>query len=459
MTATTQVRNPNPAIATGTTMPPPGPDVVTVTGGSRLNGEVTVGGSVDAAEILLAAAVVQSHTITLSRVPTSPRIEKMISLLAKIGWPIARGPGGAVTVPRVSSEPTDPAARGLGDLFEDVNRDPGSTIYLIPALLWRFGCAAMPWIAAPIDEVLDVYRYFGDKVETSDPAGFSIIAGTVGPERLEIPMRSRDVVPTVTAVLRAFVTGTRIGISSPSRAGAVRALFTSLLRLGWYGSFSDERLDLSPGTTSLRAIKWEVPGDELEAVACVCALVATRGKGSVSGLSTKDLKVLRMLLAQAGVPVELSGDRVTLGRAWRIPGTAWTGITAHGGLEPRMLPSDQVPLLLASVPSMSGRHRLTDSCAIARTASVIDQLKAFGTPVEAGGNPGRAVVTGPSNLIAPAHVLEADDPIGAIALVIAALTATGTTTITLTGGPLRSAHPTLFASLRDLGAKIKGGDQ
>jgi UDP-N-acetylglucosamine 1-carboxyvinyltransferase len=431
----------------------PKPGAIAITGAKQLAGSVSVGGSVRAALILLAAAALHTRPVSLARIPGGAHVDQMIALIERSGGEIEHRPTGEVTIKGIPA--ASDRAVGPPDLFDAAGRSAGA-VHLIPALLLAFGCAALPWPPASehIDDVLAVYKEFGDLIQTRS-AGFTIVDGTSRHGTVELVMRTRAPAPTIAAVLRACSTGSRIIIRHPSRRPEVHALFTALTRHGWRGHFADDRLDLDPGAALWPAMNWTVPDDELEAAACVGALAATRSGGTIN-VSTRHLTVLRMALAHAGARVELKAGQVKVHRAWTSPRSGRDGLTVCTGPDPRDLPSDQFAVLLPIAPGIAGRHELTDRSAPARTARIVSQLKAFGVPFAMSGEPGQAVCTGPFPFTAPREPLEVFDEFCQVALVIAALAATGTTVIESIHY-LHNAHPGLLEHLRSLGADIKGG--
>ncbi len=430
------------------------PGSIAVTGQTALKGNVTVGGSVRASLALLALAALRPRPVTITGVPVSAHTEQASTLMQIVGCAVKRGQGGEITVtgPAAAADLAHHAAPP--DLFNALGRAPAA-VYLIPAFLRAHGYAAQPWPQEPLEQVLEIYKEFGDTIETST-VGFSIVAAAASPAVVEITMATREPAPTITAVLRACTGGSRIVLHHPSRAPEVHALHAALKRLGWNGRLGDERLELEPGETPWPTLTWAVPGDELEAAACVCALAATRGSGTVSGVSTRHLTVLRMLLGHAGVRVTLTREQVKVERAIGAPRSGRSGLAFGAGPAPRDLPSQQLALLLPVALGVPGRHRLSDPAFPARLETIARQLRAFGVPVDTVREPGRAVHINSSLLAAPRASLEAADPADAMALVITGLAARGTTRIRRIGH-LHHSHPGLLPHLRDLGAQIAGG--
>lgn len=430
-----------------------------VTGGRRLTGNVTVGPSVSAAQILLAAAALQTRSVTLQRVPQSAHIAQMIDLVALSGCGIKAGGPGEVTI--VGHRPPEAADRELpipGPRLFAAFEHTDTALHLIPAMLRAFGCALLPWSDTHvIDEVLAVYKKFGDTIETGT-SGFAIAAAEKNTEEIEIEMRTRALEPTAAAILRACTARSRAVIMRPSRRPEIRALLEALTGLGWRVHSNEARLELEPAPNTARPLlTWTVPGDEVEAAAYICALLATGGYGKVRGLDTQDLTVLRMLLAQSGARLELSGGRqATVLASRKHPLTGWKGLTAAAGHEPRELPSEQFALLAAAAPSIGGDHRLTDHVVEHRIDSVAAQLRAGGVPIPTSGEPGHLELTGRCSLAAPTSTLEPGDATAATAMVIAALAARGTTLIDALE-LLRNAHPMLITNLLLLGADLHEG--
>jgi len=60
-------------------------DKLSITGGKRLNGEITVSGAKNAALPILCAALLSSEDITLQNVPALKDISTTLTLLEKLG--------------------------------------------------------------------------------------------------------------------------------------------------------------------------------------------------------------------------------------------------------------------------------------------------------------------------------------------------------------------------------------
>lgn len=433
-------------------------DTITIVGGRRLARHVTVGPSVPAALALLAAAAAQSAPITVKSAPSCRDVENMILLIEAAGWSLEPTSSDAITVVPLEPCPDLVRAGGPPDLFYAGVRTESP--HLISALLRAYGCAALPWPANTprdqVESVLAVYKHFHDEV-TTDTAGYAIAMCAEPAVQVQIAMTTRDTAPTVAAMLRACIGRTRIQVQHPSRAPEALAVFHALHALGWRGRFNDNDLDLAPTPAAGLAHEWTVPGDGFEAAACACAIAATGGRATVTGALPHETAALRNQLRSAGIEVERARGRITVARARRRPGVPIRGLRAQAGSDLHELSEGQLTLLLATAPFLTGKHELTDPHTTTRTRSLAANLSRLGTTIEVGAQ-GLVRLTGPQTLTAITRQLEAQDPTGTAALVIAALATEGTTVIG-SAEQLDRAHPALLEHLRALGGQIRYGLQ
>ncbi|MBK3560302.1 UDP-N-acetylglucosamine 1-carboxyvinyltransferase [Streptomyces sp. MBT56] len=420
-------------------------DTVTVRPGRPLSGTVRVDGSKNAALPLLAAAAAVRRGVHLSGVPASTDVQRMLTLLERCGYrvthPVAE-PSAVVILP--GSHAREPE-------LTDAARIRAS-YYLVPPLLAAFGKAVLPWPGGcqigdrGMEQHFKVYERFGDTV-LFDDAGYQVIAGTT-PSLvvLSLPFRSRGA--SIAAILRTVVAGCRLELGNPNLSPETTSVLAALRTAGWQAHASDEKITLAPPPDfPAGTVSWTVPGDKIEAGTLVCAIAATGGHGRIDGVNGSDLRALAGLLDWLGIPVTAATDAITVHQTQQVSGRP---LRAIASLAPDGLDADFEPALIALALGLPGTHLFADSINPGRHGNLLPQLAQLGARIEEL-SPIQCRLTGPQRLTG-APVTATDIRTGS-ALLIAALTARGTTTVTGLD-QLRRGHADLPAKLRTLGADI-----
>ncbi|MFF4532869.1 UDP-N-acetylglucosamine 1-carboxyvinyltransferase [Streptomyces sp. NPDC001407] len=422
------------------------PHALTVRPGSPLGGVVTVDGSKNACLPLLAAVAATGRHVRLGNVPASADVQLMLDLIRQCGIRISYpvGESGSLILWPGTLGPATPDLPDAACIR--------ASYYLVPALLALYGSAVLPWPGGchigerGMGEHFKIYETFGDTVR-SDEGRYCVTASgrKLGQVRLDLPFRSRGA--TIAAVLRAVVADCRLVLGNPNLSPETTTLLAVLQEGGWDVHASDETITLAPPQAAGGGLHWWVPGDKIEAGTLACALAATGGAGRIEGLRGGDVRLLAGLLNQAGIPVSVAADAVTV-----HPDAQPTGrpLRAIASLAPDGLDADFEPSLMALALGLPGTHLFGDSINPGRHHNLLPQLARLGARIDAL-SPTQCRLTGPQRLTGA--LVEATDIRTGSALLIAALTARGTTT--LTGlDQLRRGHADLPGKLRALGADL-----
>ncbi|MFE9427645.1 UDP-N-acetylglucosamine 1-carboxyvinyltransferase [Kitasatospora sp. NPDC006697] len=422
-------------------------DAITVRPGQPLSGTVQVDGSKNAALPLLAAAAATRLPVHLDNVPRSADVQVMLTLLQECGFRLARpvtNPTGVVILPQADRiVPPDLLAAA----------QIRASYYLVPVLLGTCGQAKLPWPGGcsigdrGMDLHFKVYAAFGDRILVDD-TGYRVIAAETPSEevRVSLPFRSRGA--SVAAVLRAVVGGHRLLLDKPNLSPEFTGMCRALSRAGWQVDLGEATLTVAPLTCArVETVAWIVPGDKVEAGTLACAIAATGGSGRIEGVRGEDVAPVVEALNWLGVSASFEpgalvvhGDTQPTGRPLR----------AVASLAPDGLDADFEPALMALALGLPGTHVFADSINPGRHGNLLPQLSLLGAEIE-GLSPTQCRLTGPQRLTGAA--VEATDIRTGSALLVAALTARGTSTVTGLS-QLRRGHADLPAKLRALGADI-----
>ncbi len=214
------------------------------------------------------------------------------------------------------------------------------------------------------------------------------------------------------------------------------------------GHVGEDKITLAPPPGApAGTVSWTVPGDKVEAGTLACAIAATGGTGRIEGVNGSDLRALAQLLDWTGIPVTVATDAVSVHQGRPISGRP---LRAIASLAPDGLDADFEPALIALALGLPGTHLFADSINPGRHGNLLPQLAQLGARIDAL-SPTQCRLTGPQWLTG-APVKATDIRTGS-ALLVAALTARSTTTVTGLD-QLRRGHANLPAKLRSLGADI-----
>jgi len=425
-----------------------------VRGGPALRGSVTVDGSKNAALPLLAAAAAISDPVDLAGIPASGDVTALTGLLAGAGWTISRDRAGTVQVgaPPTHSGHPDPDLAGAAAIR--------ASYYLVAPLIAGYGRAALPWPGGcsvgdrGMELHFTVYESFGDRVETG--AGGYLVqsqpGGQDGTVAIELPFRSRGA--TVAALLRSVAAGRPVVIGNPNLSAELHSLYRALAEAGYSVEVTAGQASLCPGPART-SIRWTVPGDKIEAGTLACAIAATGGHGEILGVPADDLTPLVEALNLLGIPAasstaaspESGAPSLAVPGGWELTGAS---LRAIASLAPGGLDADWEPGLMALALGLPGTHCFADAINPGRHGNLIPQLRRLGAVISEG-SPTECTLTGPQSLTGtPVH---ATDIRTGSALLIAALTATGSTTVTGLA-QLRRGHADLPGKLAALGAGV-----
>ncbi|CAL9578909.1 UDP-N-acetylglucosamine 1-carboxyvinyltransferase 2 [Streptomyces sp. enrichment culture] len=424
-------------------------EVIAVRPGSPLAGSVTVDGSKNAALPLLATAAAVRQNVQLENVPASADVQAMVALLQGTGWNVAQAVGRPDALLVMAPEHT-PAV-------PDLSRASAirASYYLVPALLALRGTARLPWPGGcqigqrGMELHFKVYEAFGDHVTVQD-AGYVVEASgqdSGSTVSHALPFRSRGA--TIAAVLRAVVADRALRLGRPNLSPEVLAVLDAVRSVGWQVGVSDRLLALDPASTIADEIPtWRVPGDKVEAGTLACAVAATGGKARIEGIHGRDLVPFQAALQRLGIATSVRGEALLVDGS--NTGTTGRPLRAIATLSPGGLDADFEPPLMALALGRPGTHLFADSINPGRHDNLLPQLARLGADIEEI-SPTECRLTGPQRLTGAG--VEATDIRTGSALMVAALTARGITTL---GGvaQLRRGHADLPGKLIQLGADI-----
>jgi UDP-N-acetylglucosamine 1-carboxyvinyltransferase len=390
--------------------------VLRVTGGARLDGEVSVVGAKNSVLKLMAAALLAPGDTTLSNLPAISDVGIMRQLLERLGCEVAESLHGridevTVTVPDV---PVPEAP------YELVRRIRGSICVLGP-LLARAGRAkvALPGGDAIGSRPLDMHfaglERMGAEIHVEH--GY-IVAEAPDLHGAQIWLDFPSVGATENIMTAAVLAKGTTVIDNAAREPEIVDLCRMLVSMGaQIDGVGTSTLEIT-GVEQLHPTRHHAVADRIVAGTWAMAAVATRGDVTVKGAEAGHLEIALDKLVRAGADVEVRGDgfRVSIDRR---PKSFDVVTLPYPGLA-----TDLQPQAIALLSVADGTAMITENLFEARFM-FCDEIARMGADVRTDGH--HAVVRGTERLSgAP---VRATDIRAGVGLVIAGLVAEGVTEV------------------------------
>jgi UDP-N-acetylglucosamine 1-carboxyvinyltransferase len=418
-----------------------------IEGGHRLKGEVTPSGNKNAALPLMTATLMADEPVTLHNLPSIGDVRTMQGLLESLG--VATESVGE------SSVRFDPASADRAALDPDLCRRIRASILLAGPMLGRFGGIDLP---PPGGDVIG-RRRVDTHLLALKGLGASVAYGA-----REFRMESNGRIPggdilldeaSVTATENAIMAAVKAEGTSRIRNAAsephVQELCHFLNSLGArIEHIGSNSLEIH-GVEQLGGGEFTIGPDYLEVVSFVAAAAVTEGDVRIRRAGAQHLDMIRLVLSRLGVSWTADGDDIQVQSAGPLE------IQPDlGGFVPEItvmpwpaFPTDLVSIAIVVASQARGSVLFHDWMYPSRMFFV-DKLVSMGARIILC-DPHRCIVEGPTRLIG--EYLESPDIRAGMALVLAALTAKGTSTIHNIG-QIERGYERIDEKLRALGAKI-----
>ncbi len=390
--------------------------VLRVTGGARLDGEVSVVGAKNSVLKLMAAALLAPGSSTLGNLPAISDVAIMHQLLERLGCEVSESFHGrtdevTVTVPDV---PLDEAP------YELVRRIRGSICVLGP-LLARTGRAkvALPGGDAIGSRPLDMHFAGLERMGAEIHVEHGYIVAEASELRgAQIWLDFPSVGATENIMTAAVLAKGTTVIDNAAREPEIVDLCRMLVAMGaQIDGIGTSTLEIN-GVEQLHPATHHAVADRIVAGTWAMAAVATRGDVTVRGADAGHLEIALDKLVRAGADVDVSADgfRVSIDdrpKSFDVVTLPYPGLA-----------SDLQPQAIALLSIADGTAMITENVFEARFM-FCDEIARMGADVRTDGH--HAVVRGKERLSgAP---VRATDIRAGVGLVLAGLVAEGVTEV------------------------------
>lgn len=389
-----------------------------VEGGARLNGEVEVSGAKNAALKFVAVALLAPGKTVLHGVPRIKDVWTMLSLLDELGVKTAFT-GHTLEIDATSLDSyTAP--------YEFVRQMRASLVVLGP-LVARFGEAE---VSAPggcnlgfrkFNFHVDGLRKLGADVELDH--GFIKATAHGGLQGTEIVFEYPSVGATENVMMASVLAEGITIIENAAREPEIVAIADMLNSMGANVMGAGTGRVVVEGVDELQPTEWTVMPDRIEAGTFLMAAAATGGDVLVRNAIPEHLKMELDKLRAMGVEIEASpgtpGIRARVGDPTMLSGVDLSTLPFPG------FATDLQAQMLVLLTQVSGASILTENVYENRL-QVAEELNRMDAGIDLFGGH-RALVRGPRSL--SGTIVQAPDLRGGAALVMAGLTADGTTVV------------------------------
>ncbi len=287
-------------------------DILRITGGSRLHGEISISGAKNAALPILCAGLLTADTVTLTNVPKLNDIATTLKLLGQMGVRCARETDGTVNI-------TANDVTTLEAPYELVKTMRASILVLGP-LLARFGQArvSLPGGCAigqrPVDQHIHGLAALG--ADISIEHGFVIARA----QRLKGAVIRTDMV-TVTGtenlLMAAVLAEGQTVLENAAREPEVVDLAELLIKMGaQIQGHGTDRIVIE-GVKSLHGATHRVIPDRIEAGSFLCAVGAAGGDITLRQVAPGTMGATLSKLQEAGLTLTCGPDWIRASMAQR----------------------------------------------------------------------------------------------------------------------------------------------
>ena len=411
---------------------------ISLKGGRRLSGEVTIQGAKNSVLPILAAAVMSGSVCRIGRCPRLSDVETTIDILRHLGCGV-RWEGTALVV--------DATTVSCWDIPDTLMRRMRSSVIFLGAILSRCGRAEISYPGGcelgprPIDLHLAALRTLGAEVAER---GGSICCSGEEMRGAEIVLSLPSVGATENAILAACgAEGTTV-ISNAAREPEICDLQQFLCRCGASVHGAGTSTVVVEGKRALHGCDHDVIADRIVASTYLAAAAGVGGDICLRGVECGHLSTVTTLLTQSGCEIRCCEDTIRLQSDGRLCGVSPVRTSPYPGF-----PTDAQAVLMASLLCSRGTTVFVENMFENRYRHVAE-LRRMGADVRTEGRV--AVVCGVDRL--HGALVHATDLRGGAALVVAGLQACGETRV----GALEHIHrgyADLTGDLAALGADIR----
>ena len=410
-------------------------------GGRPLYGKIEISGAKNAAVGILPAALLVDGVCRIENIPQISDVTLILNILQELGAEVR-------TVNRTTVDVDCSRIRNRQVPYE-LGRKIRASYYLVGALLGRFGWAEVPLPGGcdlggrPIDQHIKGFQAMGAEVDVRSgliyaqvPRGGRLAGGQV---YLDIV----SVGATMNILLASALADGMTVIENCAKEPHIVDLANFLNAMGARISGAGTDVIKVRGVKELRGGSYSIIPDQIEAGTYMAAVAAAGGSVTIRNVIPKHMDCITAKLREMGMVIQEDGDCIHLEKTRRLKRANVKTMPYPG------FPTDMQPQIAVCMSMANGTSIVTEGIYDNRFRYTAE-LNRMGANVQVEGK--AAVIDGVRELHG-CEVRACDLRAGA-AMVIAALSANGTTTIE-DAHYIERGYEDIIGKLTALGAKIK----
>jgi UDP-N-acetylglucosamine 1-carboxyvinyltransferase len=396
-----------------------------IQGGVSLQGDLEVDGNKNAALPLIAASILFPQKVVLKRIPQILDVKNMCEILTHMKADISIPEPGTLEIDTANLDPT----RIHKKAWEAVR----AAILFVGPILGRFGKIAFPTPGGDVigRRRLDTHFLIFQNMGASINVNNEHFVVTVPPERLHpahIFLDEASVTATENALMVAAATPGTTTIDNAACEPHVQDLTDFLIQCGAQVEGRGSNRLIVHGTEKLRPTQpFETGADYIQTGAFIVIALCTNSELRIRRAGTKYLKPIQIGLDKFGATIHIEDDDVIVpaNQHLRIIEDVRTSVSKLDSQPWPGFPSDMTSTAVVLATQAEGAILIHEKLYESRLFFV-DKLVSMGARITLC-DPHRAIVIGRTNLFGTR--IESPDIRAGIALVTAALCATGETRI------------------------------
>ena len=411
--------------------------VLEITGGKDLSGTIRISGAKNSSVALIPAAILADDDVTICNVPEITDTDALSEILMYLGAEVRRASESIVI---------NPATIVNKEIPEEQAKKLRASYYFMGALLGKYKHVEMYFPGGcsigqrPINLHLKGFEALGAKV-TNKENKYIVDAKELKGANIYLDIAS--VGATINIMLAAVRANGRTTIDNAAKEPEIVNVATFLNNMGAKISGAGTSEIVIDGVESLKGCFHEVIPDRIEAgtYTIIGALVGNCLK--IDNIIPEHLEALTSKLIEMGVPIEIGPDYFIVSKAPKYKSVNIKTLVYPG------FPTDLQQPFTVLLTKCKGKSLVVETIWENRFMH-IPHLNNMGSNITVDGI--EASVIGPTKLKGTA--VEATDLRAGAAMVAAALSAEGTTTISNINHILRG-YENIVEKLTDVGAKIE----
>lgn len=421
-------------------------DKFVITGGKPLHGTMQPSGNKNAALPMLAACLLTEEPVILHNMPNIKDTQTMRKLLESLGMDVEVLADSSTW--RLQAKNICPS-----DLDPDLCRQIRASILLAGPMVTRFGDLVLP---PPGGDVigrrrLDTHILALEKLGATFSYNGSFSFKSKRLKGADILLDEASVTATENTIMAAVLAEGTTTIRNAASEPHIQELCKLLNAMGADVRNIGSNTLVIEGQDSLHGAEFTIGPDYLEVISFVGAAVVTRGEIRIKNAGVEHLSMIRMVLRRLGVDITYLGDDILVSSNQRlvIEPDLGNAIPEISVMPWPAFPTDLMSIAIVIATQSTGSILFHDWMYPSRMFFT-DKLVSMGAQIVLC-DPHRCIVNGPTRL--NAERLDSPDIRAGIALVLAALSANGTSTIRNVA-QIDRGYERIEEKLRGLGAEI-----